>query len=58
MVTVRKRSLIEKSNNFTQADEKLAEQLNNSPELARKFGMESGEVNAGAFMPNGFASKQ
>ncbi|WP_252188034.1 HNH endonuclease [Bacillus sp. RIT 809] len=89
--------------NFTQADEKLAEQLNNSPELARKFGMESGgitwkqiekyrrankltwhelndvkivqlvpteinskfghlggvgEINAGAFMPNGFASKQ
>lgn len=89
--------------NFTQADEKLAEQLNNSPELARKFGMESGEItwkqiekyrrahkltwhelndvktvqlvpteinskfghlggvgeiNAGAFMPDGFASKQ
>ncbi|WP_283747151.1 HNH endonuclease [Bacillus cereus] len=89
--------------NFTQADEKLAEQLNNSPELARKFWMESGgitwkqiekyrrankltwhelndvkivqlvpteinskfghlggvgEINAGAFMPNGFASKQ
>ncbi len=88
--------------NFTQADEKLAEQLNNSPELARKFGMESGEItwkqiekyrrahkltwhelndvktvqlvpteinskfghlggvgeiNAGAFMPDGFASK-
>ncbi|MBZ6023545.1 HNH endonuclease [Bacillus cereus] len=89
--------------NFTQADEKLAEQLNNSPELARKFGLESGEItwkqiekyrrahkltwhelndvktvqlvpteinskfghlggvgeiNAGAFMPDGFASKQ
>ncbi|MCG0047122.1 HNH endonuclease [Priestia aryabhattai] len=30
--------------NFTQADEKLAEQLNSSPELAREFGMESGEI--------------
>lgn len=30
--------------NFTQADEKLAEQLNNSSELARRFGMESGGV--------------
>ncbi|KHD37946.1 hypothetical protein NL50_00085 [Clostridium acetobutylicum] len=30
--------------NFVQADKKLAEQLNNSPELARKFGMEPGEI--------------
>lgn len=88
--------------NFTQADEKLAEQLNNSPELAHKFGMVPGEItwkqkekyrrankltwhelndlktiqlvlteinskfghlggvgeiNAGAFMPGGYASK-
>ncbi|URZ02830.1 HNH endonuclease [Clostridium felsineum] len=30
--------------NFVQADKKLAEKLNNSPELARKFGMEPGEI--------------
>ncbi|WP_242519901.1 HNH endonuclease [Bacillus sp. RHFS10] len=32
--------------NFSQANEKLAEQLNNSPELAHKFGMESGAIRA------------
>lgn len=30
--------------NFAQADKKLAEQLNNSPELARDFGMEPGGI--------------
>jgi NAD+--asparagine ADP-ribosyltransferase len=30
--------------NFAQADQKLADQLNNSPELARKFGMEPGKI--------------
>nr|WP_071743042.1 MULTISPECIES: HNH endonuclease [Bacillus] len=33
--------------NFKQADQKLAEQLNNSPELASKFGMTPGEIKAG-----------
>lgn len=32
--------------NFAQADEKLTEQLNKSPELASKFGMKSGEITA------------
>lgn len=32
--------------NFVQADSKLADQLNNSPELARQFGMESGGITA------------
>ncbi len=32
--------------NFIQSDQKLANQLNNSPELARQFGMESGKVSA------------
>ncbi|RJG14927.1 HNH endonuclease [Paenibacillus thiaminolyticus] len=32
--------------NFIQSDQKLAEQLNNSPELARQFGMESGRISA------------
>ncbi|MDQ0233147.1 hypothetical protein J2S19_004488 [Metabacillus malikii] len=32
--------------NFKQANEKLAVQLNNSPELASKFGMESGGITA------------
>ncbi|MCU6599260.1 T7SS effector LXG polymorphic toxin [Peribacillus frigoritolerans] len=89
--------------NFVQSDQKLADQLNNSPELASQFGMESGkisardikkyrennkltwhelndvktmqlvptkinsefghlggvgEINAGAFIPGGFANKQ
>ncbi|MDO7487315.1 HNH endonuclease [Peribacillus frigoritolerans] len=89
--------------NFIQSDQKLADQLNNSPELASQFGMESGkisardikkyrennkltwhelndvktmqlvptkinsefghlggvgEINAGAFIPGGFANKQ
>ncbi|SHI01537.1 DNase/tRNase domain of colicin-like bacteriocin [Virgibacillus chiguensis] len=30
--------------NFIQSDQKLADQLNNSPELAREFGMESGRI--------------
>ncbi|WP_243821074.1 HNH endonuclease [Bacillus thuringiensis] len=33
--------------NFKQADQKLAEQLNNSPELASKFGMTPGKIKAG-----------
>ncbi|MBO1627440.1 HNH endonuclease [Bacillus sp. SY8(2021)] len=33
--------------NFKQADQKLAEQLNNSPELASEFGMTSGKIKAG-----------
>lgn len=33
--------------NFTQADQKLAEQLNNSPELASKFGMTPGKIKVG-----------
>ncbi|ATP40173.1 hypothetical protein CSE16_09005 [Solibacillus sp. R5-41] len=33
--------------NFKQADQKLAEQLNNSPELANKFGMTPGKIKAG-----------
>ncbi|WP_404900636.1 HNH endonuclease [Priestia filamentosa] len=33
--------------NFKQADQKLAEQLNNSPELANQFGMTSGKIKAG-----------
>lgn len=32
--------------NFAQADQKLADQLNNSSELARKFGMEPGGITA------------
>ncbi|MGP0576985.1 MULTISPECIES: HNH endonuclease [Paenibacillus] len=32
--------------NFIQSDQKLAEQLNNSPESARQFGMESGKISA------------
>ncbi len=32
--------------NFTQSDQKLAGQLNNSPELASEFGMESGTIRA------------
>lgn len=32
--------------NFVQADQKLADQLNNSPELARQFGMEPGGITA------------
>ncbi|MGG1844052.1 HNH endonuclease [Brevibacillus agri] len=32
--------------NFAQADQKLADQLNSSPELARKFGMEAGGIKA------------
>ncbi|MBJ7988233.1 HNH endonuclease, partial [Bacillus cereus] len=30
--------------NFAQANEKLAEQLNKSPELASKFGMKPGNI--------------
>ena len=33
-------------NNFAQADEKLANQLNESPELAHKFGVKSGNITA------------
>ncbi|NLL05737.1 MAG: HNH endonuclease [Clostridiaceae bacterium] len=33
-------------NNFAQADEKLANQLNESPELAHKFGVKSGKITA------------
>ncbi|WP_313636993.1 HNH endonuclease [Paenibacillus sp.] len=33
--------------NFKQADIKLAEQLNNSPELASQFGLTSGKIKAG-----------
>lgn len=33
--------------NFKQADQKLTEQLNNSPELASKFGMTPGKIKAG-----------
>ncbi|CAI8706913.1 Cytoplasmic protein [Bacillus sp. IT-79MI2] len=45
--------------NFKQADPKLAEQLNNSPELASKFGHLGGvgEINAGAFKSGEFANK-
>ncbi|MCP1122585.1 HNH endonuclease [Bacillus sp. 3103sda1] len=32
--------------NFEQANERLASQLNNSPELAHQFGMESGGITA------------
>nr|WP_223439426.1 T7SS effector LXG polymorphic toxin [Metabacillus dongyingensis] len=32
--------------NFIQSDQKLADQLNDSPELASQFGMESGEISA------------
>lgn len=32
--------------NFAQADQKLAEKLNNSPEMAREFGMEPGAIKA------------
>ncbi|MGM9922961.1 MAG: HNH endonuclease [Bacillus sp. (in: firmicutes)] len=32
--------------NFVQVDQKLADQLNNSSELARKFGMRPGEITA------------
>ncbi len=32
--------------NFAQADQKLADQLNNSSEMAREFGMEPGEIKA------------
>lgn len=32
--------------NFAQVDEKLAAQLNNSPELAQQFGMKSGSITA------------
>lgn len=32
--------------NFAQADQKLADQLNSSPNLARNFGMEAGEIKA------------
>jgi hypothetical protein len=32
--------------NFAQSDQKLADQLNNSPELARQFGMEHGGITA------------
>lgn len=32
--------------NFAQSDQSLAEQLNNSPEIARQFGMESGKITA------------
>lgn len=32
--------------NFAQTNQKLAEQLNNSPELAQQFGMESGRITA------------
>ncbi|WP_328177282.1 HNH endonuclease [Peribacillus frigoritolerans] len=32
--------------NFVQSDQKLADQLNNSPELASQFGMESGKISA------------
>lgn len=32
--------------NFAQADEKLADQLNSSQDLARQFGMEPGKVTA------------
>ena len=32
--------------NFAQSDQKLADQLNNSPELARQFGMEPGGITA------------
>ena len=31
--------------NFQQANSKLAEQLNNSPELAKSFGLEAGDIN-------------
>jgi NAD+--asparagine ADP-ribosyltransferase len=33
-------------NNFAQADEKLANQLNESPELVHKFGVKSGKITA------------
>ncbi len=32
--------------NFIQSDQKLADQLNHSPELAKEFGMESGKISA------------
>lgn len=32
--------------NFAQSDQRLAEQLNNSPEIARQFGMDSGKIAA------------
>ena len=32
--------------NFEQENERLASQLNNSPELAHQFGMESGGITA------------
>ena len=32
--------------NFDQSDQKLADQLNNSPEFAKQFGMESGNISA------------
>ncbi|WP_425457442.1 HNH endonuclease [Bacillus marasmi] len=32
--------------NFIQSDQKLADQINNSPELARQFGMDSGTISA------------
>ncbi|MCX2737046.1 HNH endonuclease [Bacillus amyloliquefaciens] len=32
--------------NFVQSDQKLADQINGSPELASQFGMESGKINA------------
>lgn len=35
-----------RSYNFAQSDQKLADQLNNSPELARQFGMEHGGITA------------
>ena len=35
-----------RTNNFVQSDHKLAEQLNNSPELARQLGMGTGGITA------------
>ena len=32
--------------NFAQSDQKLADQLNNSPEFAKQFGMESGNISS------------